>query len=281
MKPIFKWTGGKRREIKHFEKYFPSFIQNEFNYVEPFVGAGAVYFHLNNVSGFNIISDFDELLINFYKQIAIQNETVMLELKRISQITDHNELESVYYYYRNMDKNDGLNKIDNTTKAIRFFVVNQLAFSGMRRFNAQNEFNVPFGHYKHLNTEYLTDKNIISLLTKTTIRSCDFESIIIDSDCSNTFIFLDPPYTRVFNKYSSDNVFTREDHIRLFKVFAQLAKASVMLIINEDEFTTELYKQYIVSSYPVKYGVNIKNRFDQNVKHLIICNYDNFCARKD
>lgn len=27
LKPIFKWTGGKRREIKLFEKHFPQFIK--------------------------------------------------------------------------------------------------------------------------------------------------------------------------------------------------------------------------------------------------------------
>jgi hypothetical protein len=34
-----------------------------------------------------------------------------------------------------------------------------------------------------------------------------------------------------------------------------------------------LYKDYIVSEYNLKYSTNIKNRYDNNVKHLIITNY--------
>jgi len=28
LEPIYKWTGGKRKEIKKFSKYYPDFIKN-------------------------------------------------------------------------------------------------------------------------------------------------------------------------------------------------------------------------------------------------------------
>ena len=52
-----------------------------------------------------------------------------------------------------------------------------------------------------------------------------------------------------------------------------MKNASVMIIINKDEFTTELYKDYIKLEYDLKYSTNIKNRYDNSVKHLLITNY--------
>jgi len=47
LKPLFKWTGGKRKEIKIFKEYYPDFIkENNFRYIEPFFGGGSVYWSL-------------------------------------------------------------------------------------------------------------------------------------------------------------------------------------------------------------------------------------------
>lgn len=272
--PIFKWTGGKRREIKLFEKFFPSFIREElYTYVEPFAGGAAVYWHLNNVSGKNILNDFDDQVINFYKVFATGSSYFVSQLREISKITDHDELEAVYYEYRNKDKNNGLINISETEQAIRFFIVNQLAFSGMRRFNAKGEFNVPFGHYKGLNTDVISSTEHKILLDRTEIYRGDFAEIMKANDTENTFQFLDPPYTRIFKEYSSENSFGEKDHLRLAETIKGMKKASVMMIIDKSPFTEKLYNGMITTSYGLKYGVNIKNRFSTAVEHLIICNY--------
>jgi len=42
--PVFvKWAGGKTKLIPQFKKYFPNKINT---YYEPFVGSGAVFFHI-------------------------------------------------------------------------------------------------------------------------------------------------------------------------------------------------------------------------------------------
>lgn len=44
--PFLKWAGGKGQLLRQYESFFP----NKFNnYLEPFVGAGAVFFHLYNI----------------------------------------------------------------------------------------------------------------------------------------------------------------------------------------------------------------------------------------
>ena len=49
MKPIIKYRGGKSKEIPQIIQYIPQF---DGRYIEPFLGGGAMFFHLepNNVS---------------------------------------------------------------------------------------------------------------------------------------------------------------------------------------------------------------------------------------
>jgi DNA adenine methylase len=195
------------------------------------------------------------------------------ELNRISQITDHDLLEKEYYKYRNLDRDNGLNKLTDAEKAIRFFVVNQLAFSGMRRFNDAGNFNVPFGHYKRLNTDILNSKEHINLLNNTNICCGDFETVMVNNDIPNAFMFLDPPYTRVFKEYSANNSFSEDDQNRLANCIFSIKNAKVMMVIDSSDFTNNLYKDNIKDKYSLKYGVNIKNRFSTDVEHLIITNY--------
>jgi DNA adenine methylase len=273
LNPIFKWTGGKRREIVNFEKFFPSFINEKYRYVEPFVGGGAVFFHLNNIDGENVINDFDPLVINFYKEFVKQDPAFISRVQAVGEISDHNLLEYEYYRLRDWDRNGGLALLTGAEKALRFFVVNQLAFSGMRRFNSRGEFNVPFGHYKRLNANVITSLPHRLLLQKTSLLNKDFEEVMKDNDLPRTFIFLDPPYTRVFKKYSFDNSFGEQDHIRLARTIKRMNLASVLMVIDKSDLTLSLYNGYIRSSYSLKYGVNIKNRFGTDVEHLVICNY--------
>ena len=43
LKPIIKWSGGKKDELKYILPHIPDSYST---YLEPFIGGGAVYFHL-------------------------------------------------------------------------------------------------------------------------------------------------------------------------------------------------------------------------------------------
>ena len=42
--PFLKWAGGKAQLLEQFEPFFPDAVRS---YCEPFLGGGAVFFHLN------------------------------------------------------------------------------------------------------------------------------------------------------------------------------------------------------------------------------------------
>jgi DNA adenine methylase len=285
--PIYKWTGGKRKEIKLFEEFYPDFVKEkkDYKFVEPFFGGGAVYWSLN--SNDNIINDIDYDLINFLNILKTNSNDIISMVKTISNqislisneeknktisISEAKKLRGlIYYEWRNKDRKNGLASLSNIDRAFRFFLVNQLSFNGMRRFNSRGEFNIPYGNYKTFNIN-VKDEHI-EKLSKTEIFCDSYENIMINNDAENTFIFIDPPYTREFKEYSHNNSFDKNSQVKLFDTFKNMKFAKVMIIINKDDFTYDLYKDYIVSEYDLKYSTNIKNRYDSNVKHLIITNY--------
>lgn len=284
--PIYKWTGGKRKEISKFSPHYPDFVKSDnYQYVEPFFGGGAVYWSLNAPN--NRINDIDSELVNFLKTLKT-NSTEIKELvekvgSKMAGITSREKEKEIsiseaktlrgedYYHWRNLDRNKGLENLTEIERAARFYIVNQLAFNGMRRFNSKGEFNVPYGNYKQLN--FNVDQKHLDLLLKTEITRGSFRDILIQNDLPNTFIYMDPPYTREFTEYSTEGSFTKDHQIELFETFRDLKSASAMIIINKDEFTADLYKDYIKGEYSLKYATNIKNRYDQSVIHLIITNY--------
>lgn len=277
----------KRKEIKIFNKFYPDFINSEedYTYVEPFFGGGAVYWNLNAPK--NIINDIDYDLINFIsmvKQNSIEIKKAIEDLnnnlKPITEMEKSKEISiseakskrgEFYYNWRNKDRKDGLKSMSDIDRAIRFFIVNQLAFNGMRRFNSSGEFNVPYGNYKSINLHLSQDH--LDLLNRTDVYNKSYKEIMKNNDNEKTFIYIDPPYTREFKEYSYDNVFGEKEQIELSEIFKSMKKANVMIIINKDEFTEKLYNGYIKSEYDLKYSTNIKNRYDNSVKHLIITNY--------
>lgn len=176
-----------------------------------------------------------------------------------------------FYLWRNKDRNNRISTLSNIERAFRFYIVTQWSFNGMRRFNSKGEFNIPYGNYKTLNESFKEEH--INHLQNTELYYTDYKNVISKNDSDNVFIFLDPPYTREFKEYSHGNIFDNESQIELSNVLKSLKKAKFMLVINKDEFTTSLYKDLIICDYDVKYSTNIKNRFDNSVKHLIVTNY--------
>jgi DNA adenine methylase len=284
MKPVLKYRGGKYNEIKYFKKYFPS---NFDTYIEPFVGGGAVFFYLEHKK--SIINDINEKLITFYRQLRDQYPLVRKQLDILESIYERNQKEyeelkrkagpsqyvenkneRLYYELRNIFNNPN----GQWLEAVVYFFINKTSYSGMIRYNKGGEYNVPFGRYKHFNTKIITDMHH-ELLKHTRIYNTDFAEIFKMAK-PDDFMFLDPPYHKAaFNDYGNpeyDDGFSEEEHKRLAEEYKKL-NCKALMVISKTELTIELYKDYIIDEYGKCYTVNIRNRFKNGAKHLIIKNY--------
>lgn len=258
MLPIIKWSGGKRDEIAQFEKYIPPYE----TYIEPFVGGGAVFFHLNPQKA--VISDVHTELIDLYRAIGKG------EGKQIAEFMEtHPNEETEYYNIR-----DNFSPTSPLERACKFYYERKTCYRGMLRYNKKGKFNIPYGRYKTVNWEELTDTKYADLLARTTILNSPFEEVFRDYNDENNFVFLDPPYDSVFTDYGYCS-FTQEHHRRLAECF-KTTRNKCMMVIGKTPFIEELYKEYIVDRFDKKYAFKLHSGRignEINTEHLIILNY--------
>lgn len=283
MNPILKYRGGKSREIIKFEQYIPHAFDT---YIEPFLGGGAVYFHLEPQRA--IINDINEKLISFYLNVRNDFDVMRAQLDNLQSIYEANQRsfrelkgstservknrnEELYYSIRDMYNG----KIPSAfLEGVLYYFINKTAYSGMIRYNQNGEYNVPFGHYPNFNTKIITDEHS-ALLQRAQIHHLDYAEIF-QMARANDFMFLDPPYDCIFNDYGNIdmmNGFDEEQHRRLAADFRNLP-CRTMMVIGKTPLTEELYGRYIVDEYYKNYAVNIRNRFKAEAKHIVVLNYN-------
>lgn len=281
MDPLLKYRGGKRREIPQFKHLIPKDYDR---YVEPFFGGGAVFFQQEPVNA--IINDVNVPLIQFYQQIANEYDLVMKELhelsatyeanskayesKKVLHPDEHVENKNEALYYSLRDMYNGITK-SKYQPATLYYFINKTAYSGMIRFNARGEYNVPFGRYKHFNVDLISPEHS-RLLQNAEILNVDFEEVFQMTN-DKDFVFLDPPYDCIFHDYGNvETDFGEAAHRRLAEAFFNLGCRALM-VIGRTQLTTELYNNNVIAEYPIRYSVNIRNRFDTAATHIVVSNY--------
>ena len=184
------------------------------------------------------------------------------------RVEDKNE--AMYYHLR--AQFNGTEKQYYSDAAL-YYYINKTAYSGMIRYNANGEFNVPFGRYPHLNTDAVSISHSL-LLKRAEIYNSDYSKIF--AMCKeDDFVFLDPPYDCTFSDYGNQEYkdgFNEEEHRRLAEAFYKLP-CKAMMIIGRTPLIEELYGNDIVDEYEKSYAVNIRNRFKSGAKHVVVMNY--------
>ncbi|MCK5806777.1 MAG: Dam family site-specific DNA-(adenine-N6)-methyltransferase [Mycoplasmataceae bacterium] len=296
MNPILKWPGGKRRELKQVENMIPS---NTKLIVEPFFGGGA--FSLKYIDEYDIVaSDIDEDLVYFYnatkspsflkamKECVIwwdENQPIEKAPKLIRDFADgvkeinrKNDKYIAYYAIRAHYNKLRINNKFNNNRAILFYLLRELCFSSMFRFNSMGEFNVPYGGLSYNKKNMMNKYELILEFSKKNLNiiNSDFSKIITENkENKDALIFLDPPYDSVFTDYNSYS-FGRKEQTKLRDSLIGI-DANFILIINKTDFIHGIYgeiEEFNIGEFDKKYSVNFKNRNEQSVKHLIIRNFE-------
>ncbi len=220
-KPFLRWAGGKRWFVKYLDVILKDFQYK--NYHEPFLGSGAVFFHLpqNNQS---FLSDLNTELINAYVQVKDNVDAVIDKLQSFENTKEH------YYSIRNKCFDSGI------SKAAQFIYLNQTSFNGIYRVNLKGVYNVPFGYRSkdHIQAEILRKASI--KLQNVNLRSGQFDEGLKRIEAGD-LVFLDPPYTITHNdngfiKYN-EKLFREEDQHRLSSFISSvIQKGAFYLLTN-------------------------------------------------
>ncbi|MFI7332830.1 DNA adenine methylase [Micromonospora aurantiaca (nom. illeg.)] len=231
--PFLKWPGGKRWLVA----LYPHLIPATFNrYIEPFLGGGSVYFHLQPTVA--TLGDANLDVVRAFRGIKLAPHRVkeLLQQYHAQHCADH------YYLVREARPKS------LAEHAARTIYLNRTCFNGIYRVNRAGKFNVPIGTRSNVMLD--TDDFITAsrLLRTADIRHSDFEQVI-DLAHEGDLIFADPPYTVRHNTNGfvlyNETLFSWADQQRLANALHRAKNRGVQVLSTNaaHESVRELYNQ--------------------------------------
>lgn len=277
--PFLKWAGGKSQLLPQLTPLFPK----QFNkYLEPFLGGGAVFFHLHSLKKVKkaILIDTNQELIDCYASIKNNVQELIDTIERHKK--EYQAFNSKYYYFVRNEVRNNADKWQSLSQAERGAItifLNKTCFNGLYRVNSKNQFNAPEGRYKNP-AVYDADnlKAISKVLKKVEIIKGDF------GDClkyakKDDFIYFDPPYnplteTANFTGYTKGG-FGDPEQQRLSEVYRALDKrgCKVMLSNSATRLIKGLYKGYKIKKVKASRLINCKSTGRGKINEYVVLNY--------
>lgn len=269
--PVVKWVGGKRQLLEAFAPLFPKRIAS---YCEPFLGGGAVLFHLQPAKAW--VNDVNEELIGMYEVIRDDVDALIEALGR------HKNEAEAFYAVRDWDRDkQRYSALSGVQKAARILYLNKTCYNGLFRVNSAGEFNTPFGNYKNPNiVNERTLRAVSAYLKKAdiTFSCCDYAQVL-EKLPKGAFVYLDPPYDPVsetanFTGYARGG-FTREDQIRLRECCDDLHRRGIRFMLSNSAtaFILDQYQKYNITIVQAKRAINSDSKKRGEVDEVVVRNY--------
>ncbi len=274
-KPFVKWAGGKRQLIPILNENLPKTFGT---YYEPFIGGGALLFHmLTERDGQKCsISDLNSDLVLAYTTIRDRIDDLISSLKSHEK---NYQKDSKSYYYSVRESNPR-SEIEKTS---RLLFLNRTCFNGLYRVNSKGKFNVPLGRYTNpniVNEDNLRSVGAILQASKVSIKCRDFGAVLRDAK-KGDLVYFDPPYQPVsdtanFTSYTNKD-FTDKDLERLADLCNKLdSKGCKVLLSNSDsKQVSDMFsgKPWNVNKIQANRSINSNSKKRTGHFELLIKNY--------
>lgn len=277
-KPFLKWAGGKGKLAPAIVAAAPAAIAR---YIEPFAGAGAVFFALEEARPGTpaILADANAGLVETY--VVVRDQLAPLDVALAGLAAAYaagtpEERRAMYYEVR------GASPAIPAERAARFIFLNRTCYNGLFRVNASGGFNVPHGRYRN---PRIHDGALLAqcsrALQRTELRAADFAAVCAEARPGD-FVYLDPPYqplssTANFTGYTRAD-FGEGDQVRLRDTFESLTRRGVaaMLSNSDHPFIRGLYSGagYRLATVPMSRAINSKGTGRAPVDELLIDNFE-------
>jgi DNA adenine methylase len=246
-RPFLKWAGGKTQLLPELLKRIPKTWNRETDfYVEPFVGAGALFWELQPAHA--ILNDANEEL--YIAWLALEACYIKEFFTVLGALRGYYAArpEETYYEWRALKvKPDYIGM-----RAARTVFLNKAGFNGLYRVNADGGFNVPWGRNPKANifdeenlaacAEFLRGADLV-------FHRGDFADALPAAPPPGTLVYCDPPYVPVsktsnFTTYTAGG-FPYVDQLRLvqYAVWLRDCGCHVMLSQAADEILIDQYRR--------------------------------------
>ena len=258
IKSNIRWAGGKSKMIPILDKYMPTKIDN---YLEIFTGGASVLLHV--IQKYKpqqvIANDINSNLINYYKNIQNNSESIISKCKEIKE------------KYNKDSFKEKFDKLD-IKKAEEFFIKNKTSFSGL------NTTYSPLAYDKNFTYNSIKNiKDISNVIQQVNFINQDFKDI--KKEIKDFFIYLDPPYYSNSKKglYGEKGKLHKDfDHIALYEWIEKNKEHNKIMISYDDcQYIRELYKDYYIYNFDFYYSMtNVGGNECKIGKEIVITNYD-------
>lgn len=266
--PFLKWAGGKGQLLGQLDRFLPKQFHT---YYEPFLGGGAVFFHLQPKRA--VLSDSNPDLIGAFLAVRDDPRGLMqtLDLHNPGRL-------SMSYFYEIRDKIDPAH-LSPVKRAARTIFLNKTCFNGLYRVNARGKFNVPWGDYK--NPRLYDRRNLIRasrLLRGKKILLADYREALHTANLGD-FVYLDPPYhplseTSHFTSYTKED-FGDKDQRELAETCRHLDKKGVLFALSNSPtpLVLSLYDGFRIERLKAKRAISSKGTGRGPIDELLVMNY--------
>ena len=274
--PVVKWVGGKRQLLSDMVPLLPKKIST---YVEPFIGGGALLFHLQPSKA--IINDYNSELMNVYTVIKEHPNELILSLENHRD----NNSEEYFYEIRSLDREKNFSQLSDVDKASRILYLNKTGYNGLFRVNKAGQLNVPYGRYKNP-----------AIVNETTIKAVSnyFNSSnikLLNGDYKNAlkglrngaFVYFDPPYMPISSSSSftgyTESGFNYDKQVELRDECLKLHSKGIKFL-QSNSYSKEILKLYsdtnIFKIEVVKAKRSINSKADKRgeISEVLIYNYE-------
>lgn len=298
--PFLKWAGGKRELIEALDSRLPDRMRDGgiYRFVEPFVGGGALFFHIRRkypIEEFHI-SDLNPDLVNSYLVVRDGLSSLLGHLGEIADEylpLDHDGRSQVFYQVResyNSSRGALVSESDTEERAIRAaqtIFLNRTCFNGLYRVNSNGEYNVPHGNYSNPHIRNSENLEKISVLLQDVEISCGSYEDCREHVDGGTFVYFDPPYRPLpnansFTDYSQTSSFRDEDQRTLAEFFSKMHNRGASLMLSNsdphvtnpnDDFFDEVYADFNIHRVKARRRINSDGSGRGAISEIIVTNY--------
>jgi DNA adenine methylase len=257
--PVLKWAGGKAQLL---ERLLPLMPAKYGTYIEPFVGAGALFFAATPDRA--VISDSNPELIAFYQTLRDDVDGI------VQAVRQWGVDKQTFYGVRKMDPLT----LSPALRAARMHYLNRTCFNGLYRVNRKGEFNVPYGGYKNPRLgDELALRAASGALAQVTILCEDYLAVLRKHARPGDFVFLDPPYVPAgqfsdFKRYTKEQ-FRVSDHEALAEEVVRLRDIGCYVLLTNSNvpLTRRLYRGFDCKVVPTRRNINCdgEKRFGEDL----------------
>ena len=255
---ILRRLGNKKKMAKKIQSYFPPHKI----YIEPFFGAGGMFFNKPKVK-YNFLNDLDSDVFNLFS-VLINNKEELIEYISLMP-----EDQNLFNYWKDNKE------VQPTKKALRFLMLSNFSWNGLGgNFRIGNKTDK-----KSLEKNLLlTYDFIINSTFSTKFLNFDFRLLLKNisfvqdgrNDELDVFTYSDPPYLSTSNNYNMESKWAEKDVSECMDMTFNSGFKGAMSEF-DNEFVINEAKKRGLNVIVIGERKNLKNRRAE----ILITNYKN------